>query len=107
MGNIVQKKDTSIETPTMKALTEQQIQIIKTTWEIPNAKPIDSGELILYRYFEKYPENQEKFLAFKNTPLLMLRGSEYFYSNFNVSKSKNFKHFCLSKHPVLDHTGQK
>ena len=76
MGNIVQKKDTSIETPSMKTLTDLQIEIIKKTWEIPNAKTLDSGELILFRFFEKYPENQNSFVAFKNTPLLSLKGSE-------------------------------
>lgn len=80
MGNIIasmQKKLTHIDnlepTPQMKELTAVQVDLIKKTWEIPNAKPFDSGEKILFVYFERYPHNQEKFSAFKNTPLLSLK----------------------------------
>lgn len=80
MGNIIasmQKKLTHIDnlepTPQIKELTASQVELIKKTWEIPNAKPFDSGEKILFIYFERYPHNQEKFSAFKNTPLLSLK----------------------------------
>lgn len=54
-------------------MTPDQIDIIKTTWKIPAANPIDSGEVILLKFFEKYPHNQQKFLAFKNLPLESLK----------------------------------
>lgn len=73
----MQKKLTHIDnlepTPQIKELTAAQVDLIKKTWEIPNAKPFDSGEKILFVYFERYPHNQEKFSAFKNTPLLSLK----------------------------------
>ncbi|CAO1370909.1 unnamed protein product [Diamesa serratosioi] len=85
MGNIIasmQKKLTHIDnlepTPQIKELTSLQVDLIKKTWEIPNAKPFDSGEKILFIYFERYPHNQEKFSAFKNTPLLSLKGTPGF-----------------------------
>lgn len=84
MGNIIasmQKMFTQIDTteptPQLQVLTEAQVDLIKKTWEIPNAKPFDSGEKILYDYFERYPHNQEKFAAFKNVPLLSLKVSSH------------------------------
>ncbi|XP_037038743.1 globin CTT-VIIA [Bradysia coprophila] len=59
-------------------VTPDQIDIIKTTWKIPAANPIDSGEVILLKFFEKFPHNQQKFLAFKNLPLESLKGSKSF-----------------------------
>ena len=44
---------------------ESQVNIIKTTWEIPASRPLDSGETILYLFLEKFPHNQQKFPAFK------------------------------------------
>lgn len=57
----------------MTTLTPAQIALIQTTWAIPAQNAIDSGEAILLAYFEKYPKNQDKFSAFKNTPLLSLK----------------------------------
>lgn len=57
----------------MSSLTPQQISIIQSTWAIPAQNAIDSGEAILLAYFEKYPQNQNKFSSFKNTPLLSLK----------------------------------
>lgn len=57
----------------MTSLTPEQIALIQSTWAIPAKTPIDSGEAILYAYFEKYPKNQDKFNSFKNTPLLSLK----------------------------------
>lgn len=59
----------------MTNLTAKQIQIIKDTWEVPKKDLEGSGEAILYRYFEKYPHNQQKFAAFKNLPLESLKVS--------------------------------
>lgn len=41
-----------------------------------SSKPLDSGEKILYMYFEKFPQNQQQFAAFRNTPLMMLKGKK-------------------------------
>lgn len=59
----------------MLPLTAEQINIVKETWTAPwnGGDCADSGEAILFRFFEKYPDNQNYFLAFKNTPLLSLK----------------------------------
>lgn len=62
----------------MTNLSAEQIQIIKTTWEVPKADLEGSGEAILYRYFEKYPHNQQKFASFKSVPLESLKVSLLF-----------------------------
>lgn len=61
--------------PKMLPLTAEQINIVKETWTAPwnEGDCADSGEAILFRFFEKYPDNQNYFLAFKNTPLLSLK----------------------------------
>lgn len=69
------KKSTVV--PEMTTLTPEQISMIQSTWSIPAENPIDSGEAILMAYFEKYPKNQEKFAAFKNTPLLSLKVNDF------------------------------
>lgn len=33
----------------------------------------DTAEKIFYAYLERFPENQQVFQAFRNTPLLMLK----------------------------------
>lgn len=96
MGNIVHRhnKEDDIMTPAIAELSADQIKIIQRTWSIPAAKvslliqfplycltsnarllfqPYDAGEKVLYMYFDRFPHNQEKFQAFKNTPLLMLK----------------------------------
>lgn len=62
-------------TRTMRSLTPKQIQIIKDTWEVPKKDLEGSGEAILFRYFEKYPHNQQKFASFKNIELASLKVS--------------------------------
>lgn len=74
MGNCLHNKEPPT-IPKMAPLTAEQIDLIKTTWAIPAANAVDSGEAILLAYFERYPKNQEKFLAFKNVPLLSLKVS--------------------------------
>lgn len=66
----------------MTTLTEKQIQIIKDTWEVPKKDMEGSGEAILFRYFEKYPHNQQKFPSFKNLPLDSLKVSSRKYFVF-------------------------
>lgn len=57
----------------MPALSARQIQIVKDTWEVPKKDLEGSGQAILFRYFEKYPHNQQKFAAFKNHQLDALK----------------------------------
>lgn len=76
----------------MSPLTQQQISIIQSTWAIPAQNAVDSGEAILLAYFEKYPQNQNKFTAFKNTPLLSLKVclfSRCFSGKFVVYSNEN------------------
>nr|BAO18440.1 globin [Polypedilum nubifer] len=89
MGNVVTNihsiiafsKHDDIVTPEAKNLDERQVALIKKSWEIVFARPLDSGEKILYAYLEKFPHNQEKFAAFRNTPLIMLKGTPGFRSH--------------------------
>lgn len=101
MGNIISSlqhriiKAEVIPTPALKNLTDSQVKIVKSTWEIPAAKvsqvwkfqawinsrktffqPHDFGEKILLLYFERFPHNQQKFAAFRNTPLIVLKGKD-------------------------------
>lgn len=62
----------------MPKLTEAQIHDIIESWKIPAMNPIDAGEIILYKFFEKYPDNQQKFGKFKNVPLSQLKGTPAF-----------------------------
>lgn len=77
MGVVVSYLFKEPEQPEIKMLplTAEQITIVKETWTAPwnGGDCADSGEAILFRFFEKYPDNQNKFLAFKNTPLLSLK----------------------------------
>ncbi|KAG5668877.1 hypothetical protein PVAND_016797 [Polypedilum vanderplanki] len=87
MGNVVTNVQEIIAsnkeppTPELKQLTERQIEIIKNTWAVPYSKPLDSGEIILYTYLERFPMNQQKFAAFRNTPIIMLKGTPGFRSH--------------------------
>lgn len=73
MGVIASCQKTSTVIPMMTSLTPEQISIIQVSWAIPAKKPTDSCEIILIKFFEKYPKNLEKFYAFKNTPILSLK----------------------------------
>lgn len=78
MGVIIAKvfpKEPEPETPEFIVPTPEQMQMIKDTWEIPKAKLTDSGEVILFRFLDDYPKNQNKFDAFRNVPLLSLKVS--------------------------------
>jgi hypothetical protein len=77
LSSLLSRRTTEVEIPETKEITKKQIDIIIETWKIPAAKMIDSGEVILYKYFEKYPDNQNKFVAFKNVPLLTLKVSHF------------------------------
>lgn len=79
----------------MGPLTPEQISLIKTTWAIPAQNPIDSGEAVLYAFFEKYPSNQQKFLAFKNVPLPELKVHKNLEIKSNTSTPCNRKYMCL------------
>lgn len=76
MGVIIAKvfsKPKEPETPEFIPLSPIQIQIIKDTWEIPKANLTDAGEVILFRFLDDFPKNQNKFDAFSNVPLLSLK----------------------------------
>lgn len=62
----------------MPELTEEQKHAIVQSWTIPAMNPIDAGEIIFYKFFEKYPHNHEMFKKFKDTPLSELKGTPVF-----------------------------
>ncbi|CRK86241.1 CLUMA_CG000428, isoform A [Clunio marinus] len=104
MGNIVNRRKTErdIPTPEIIPLTTKQIDIVRRTWEIPSAKLYDSGEKILFMYFDRFPNNQDRFIAFKTTPLLMLKGTPGFRAH--ASKIMNVLSSiidALDKDPAL------
>lgn len=53
-------------------------------------QPLDAGEKILYMYLERFPHNQQKFAAFKNTPLMMLKGKLYEWVTLRLILLLNF-----------------
>lgn len=63
----------------LEDLTQDEISMVIDTWKIPATKLIDSGETILYRFLDRHPMSQQKFQAFKNTPLLSLKGIVIFF----------------------------
>lgn len=40
------------------------------------SQPIDSAEIIFYTFLERYPDNQQKFVMFKDKPLAELKVRE-------------------------------
>lgn len=59
----------------MPPLSAEHVKIINETWVTPwnGGDCSDSGQAILIRFFGKYPENQNKFMAFKNKPITELK----------------------------------
>ena len=87
----------------MTTLTPKQIQIIKDTWEVPKKDLEGSGEAILFRYFEKYPHNQQKFASFKNLPLDSLKVNGYRRKQNNSRVLIALKLTPHSEHHKQDH----
>lgn len=58
----------------MPELTDAQKHAIIASWTIPAMNPIDAGEIIFYKFFQKYPDNHQKFKKFKDMPLTQLKG---------------------------------
>lgn len=54
-------------------LTPEQITAIVESWEFPAKNIFDSGDLILYKYFVKFPQYKQFFKKFKNVPLEQLK----------------------------------
>lgn len=71
--------------PKQKGMLKLQSMIQIT---ILSFQPFDSGEKILFIYFDRFPHNQDKFQAFRNTPILLLKGTPGFrhvLSSFEVA----------------------
>ena len=85
----VLKKDEEPVAPEFIIPNERQRKIILETWEEPKKHLTDVGELLLFRYLDKHPMNQNMFEAFRNVPLLSLKVVENFLLNFYVP-SNNF-----------------
>lgn len=69
------KNREAVAIPKLTVLTPEQCAMIKTTWAKPDASPTDTGVVILLRFFEQYPKNQDYFSAFRNAPILSLKVS--------------------------------
>lgn len=54
-------------------MNNEEISVIKKTWEIPAAAPTDSGVAILIAFFTKYPSNLQKFPSFIDVPMEELK----------------------------------
>ncbi|XP_063705497.1 myoglobin-like [Culicoides brevitarsis] len=65
-------------------LTDAQKNAIIQSWTIPAMNPIDAGEIIFYKFFEKYPHNHQMFQKFKNTPLHELKGTPVFRHHASI-----------------------
>lgn len=57
----------------MCSLTVNQIDAIVETWKIPAENYYDSGEYILYKFFERNQDYQTYFKKFKYTALEELK----------------------------------
>lgn len=57
----------------MCSLTVKQIDAIVETWKIPAENYYDSGEYILYKFFERNQDYQTYFKKFKYTALEELK----------------------------------
>lgn len=86
--------------PIMVALTPEQVEIVQETWKIPAKNATDAGEAILLKFFEKYPHNQNKFQAFKNTPLLTLKVSCFFFFFF-ITQRLNYPLWCIYREHLV------
>lgn len=60
----------------MCSLTAKQIDDIVETWKIPAESYCDSGEHILYKFFERKQDYQTYFKKFKYTALEDLKVSK-------------------------------
>lgn len=81
----------------MTELTPIQIEHIIETWKIIAENYFDSGEYILYRFFEKHQHYQTRFKKFKYTPLeelkviiFIFRRIKEYGSNLEIVKQINF-----------------
>ncbi|KAG5674760.1 hypothetical protein PVAND_004710 [Polypedilum vanderplanki] len=92
MGNVIKRRardhDNDYSNPEMTDLSYDEVEIIQKSWSEIQSKAHDTAEKIFYTFLEKFPQNQQNFVAFKNTPLLMLKGTPGFRAHasriFNV-----------------------
>lgn len=54
-------------------MNNDEINVIKKTWQIAAATPTESGVAILIAFFTKYPSNLQKFPSFKDVPMEELK----------------------------------
>lgn len=57
-----------------KEFNEENIQLIKRTWDKLAMNLFDHSDDIMYKYFEKYPEYLHSFPKFLGIPLDELKG---------------------------------
>ncbi|KAK0085934.1 hypothetical protein PV325_004228 [Microctonus aethiopoides] len=62
-------------------LTGREIKLVQSTWAIIKKDPVASGIAIMSCFFERYPEYQAFFPAFKDVPREELSGNKRFQAH--------------------------
>lgn len=59
----------------MGDLTAEDVELIKKMWTVLDRNLYDVGDVMLFKFFEKYPNYKQMFPKFRNTPLEKLKVS--------------------------------
>lgn len=62
----------------MGDLTAEDVQLIQKMWTVLDRNLYDVGDVMLFKFFEKYPNYKQMFPKFRNTPLEKLKGQHEF-----------------------------
>lgn len=57
----------------MGKLTNEDIALIKKMWSVPSNNLYDVGDIMLYKFFEHYPNYKTMFPKFRDIPLDQLK----------------------------------
>lgn len=57
----------------MGDLTAADVELIKKMWTVLDRNLYDVGDVMLFKFFEKYPNYKQRFPKFRNTPLDQLK----------------------------------
>ncbi|XP_015434048.1 PREDICTED: globin [Dufourea novaeangliae] len=62
-------------------LTEKQKRLVQNTWAVVRKDEVGSGIAVMTAFFNKYPETQRQFSAFKDIPLNELPNNKRFQAH--------------------------
>ncbi|XP_063703988.1 globin CTT-VI-like [Culicoides brevitarsis] len=62
----------------MGELTAEEVSLIQNMWHVLDRNLYDVGDVMLFKFFEKYPNYKKMFPKFRDTPLNDLKGSRAF-----------------------------